>query len=242
MTQPLCSTTFQPLHRYYELLRPCATHPYSSPSEGHSFGFLPSHRGDRFPRSPREPEMGSRCLHAGHRPVRKQVTPGLVPSQHRCSVLMSGVFLFDASSAVHLRSSSHPTLNIGHPVAGCLASATASAASASPPALQRTGLCRETEGPVVQEAPDQDQARHDPRRVRRLHHGPAPDVPFGACQRGRPRWTDTARLVSRDRAARRSLSAALYVRRNLLDGSITVSRKTSMQSLIQPQSSLAFLS
>ena len=111
MTQPLCSTTFQPLHRYYELLRPCATHWYSSPSEGHSFGFLPSHRGDRFPRSPREPEMGSRCLHAGHRPVRKQVTPGLVPSQQRCSVLMSGVLLFDASSAVHLRSSSHPTLD-----------------------------------------------------------------------------------------------------------------------------------
>jgi hypothetical protein len=104
--QPLCSTAFQLLHHYYGLLRPCASHWYSFPSEGNSFGFLPSHRSDRFPRSPQKPETGSRHLHTGHRPVRKQVAPGLVPSQQRCSVLMSVELLFDASSVVHLRSSS----------------------------------------------------------------------------------------------------------------------------------------
>lgn len=111
MTQPLCCTTFQSLQRYYGLLRPCASHRYSSPSEGYSFGFLPCHRGDRFPRSPQEPEMGSRCLHAGHHPARKQVPSGFVPSQQRHSVLMPLVCLFDASSAVHSRSSSHPALD-----------------------------------------------------------------------------------------------------------------------------------
>jgi len=51
--------------------------------------------------------MRSRRLYAGHRPARKQVPSELVPSQQRCSVLMSVELLFDASSAVHFRSSSH---------------------------------------------------------------------------------------------------------------------------------------
>jgi len=114
MTQPLCSTIFQPLHRYYGLLRPCASHRYSFPSEGGSFGFLPCHRGDRFPRSLQKPETGSRRLHTGHRPARKQVPSGPIPSQQRCSVLMSVELLFDASSAVHLRSSSCLTPDVFH--------------------------------------------------------------------------------------------------------------------------------
>ena len=55
--------------------------------------------------------MRSRRLHAGHHPARKQVSSELVPSQQRCSVLMSVELLFDASSAVHSRSSSHLTLD-----------------------------------------------------------------------------------------------------------------------------------
>jgi len=51
--------------------------------------------------------MGSRCLYAEHRPARKQVSSELVPSQQRCSVLMSVDLLYDASSAVHSRSPSH---------------------------------------------------------------------------------------------------------------------------------------
>ena len=55
--------------------------------------------------------MGSRDLYTGHHPARKQVSSGFVPSQQRYSVLMSVGLLFDASSAVHLRSSSHLTLD-----------------------------------------------------------------------------------------------------------------------------------
>ncbi|MDH3770408.1 MAG: hypothetical protein OET79_05420 [Nitrospirota bacterium] len=111
MTQPLRSAIVQPLPHYYELLRPCTSHWYSSPSEGDSVGFLPYHRGDRFPRSLQEPEIGSRDLHAGHHSARKQVSSELVPSQQRYSVLVPVELLFDASSAVHLRSSSHLPLD-----------------------------------------------------------------------------------------------------------------------------------
>ena len=111
MTQPLCSAAFQPHQRYYELIRPCALHWYSCPWKCIFLGGLPYHQGDRFPRSLTEPEIGSRHLHAGHRPDRKQVSSGLVPGQQRCPVLMSGGLLLDASSVVHLRSSSYPTLD-----------------------------------------------------------------------------------------------------------------------------------
>jgi hypothetical protein len=40
---------------------------------------LPSHRGDRFPRSTQEPEPRSRRLHAGRRLGSKQVPPRLIP-------------------------------------------------------------------------------------------------------------------------------------------------------------------
>src|ERR1700727_772252 len=39
------------LSAHYGVLRPCAPHRYSPPHRVHLFGFLPSHRGDRFPRS-----------------------------------------------------------------------------------------------------------------------------------------------------------------------------------------------
>ena len=89
MTQPLRSSIFRWVLHYYELLRPCASHWYSLPSKVSSVGILPSHRDDRFPRSLKEPEMGSHRLHAGHRAARKQVSSALIPSQQRCSVLMS---------------------------------------------------------------------------------------------------------------------------------------------------------
>src|SRR5665647_3819211 len=40
--------------------------------------FLPYHRNDRFPRSPQEPESGSRYLYVGCRPSSKQVSLELV--------------------------------------------------------------------------------------------------------------------------------------------------------------------
>ena len=66
---------------YYGLLRPCAPHWYSRPHGGHhlDFGLLPSHRGDRFPRSVQEPGSESRRLHAGCRLGRNQDTPQTRP-------------------------------------------------------------------------------------------------------------------------------------------------------------------
>ena len=55
--------------------------------------------------------MRSRHFYAGHHSARKQVPSELVPSQQRYSVLMSVELLFDASSAVHFRSSSHLALD-----------------------------------------------------------------------------------------------------------------------------------
>jgi hypothetical protein len=45
---------------------------------GPPLGFLPYHRNDRFPRSPQEPDSGSRHFYAGRRPGSKQVSPGLI--------------------------------------------------------------------------------------------------------------------------------------------------------------------
>gem|GEM_PF-5840815 len=46
---------------------------------GSPLAFLPSHRGDRFPRSTQEPASNSRSLHAGCGPGRQQAPPELVP-------------------------------------------------------------------------------------------------------------------------------------------------------------------
>ena len=45
---------------------------------GPPLGFLPYHRGDRFPGSMQKPESGSRLLYAGRRPSSKQVPLGLI--------------------------------------------------------------------------------------------------------------------------------------------------------------------
>ncbi|WP_162781408.1 hypothetical protein [Xenorhabdus nematophila] len=47
---------------------------------GPPLAFLPSHRGDRFPRSPQEPESTSRRLYAGCRAGSKQVAPCAYPT------------------------------------------------------------------------------------------------------------------------------------------------------------------
>src|SRR5580692_6415938 len=46
---------------------------------GPPLGFLPSHRGSRFPRSAREPGPRSRRLHAGRHPSSQQASLGLFP-------------------------------------------------------------------------------------------------------------------------------------------------------------------
>src|SRR5208282_3455635 len=49
------------------------------------FEFLPYHRNDRFPRSPQEPESGSRYLYAGCRSSSKQVSLELVLEDSKTS-------------------------------------------------------------------------------------------------------------------------------------------------------------
>src|SRR6266498_3579299 len=74
----LRSTRVTRLHRYYEPVRPFASHQYWL-LMGPPLGVLPSHRSDRFPRSAQEPELGSRRLHAGHHSSSKQVSLELSP-------------------------------------------------------------------------------------------------------------------------------------------------------------------
>ena len=76
---PFAPAPLQSLHHYYELPRPCAPHRYSDPRGGLPLGSLPSHRGDRFPRSVQEPGSESRRLHAGCRLGRNQDTPQTYP-------------------------------------------------------------------------------------------------------------------------------------------------------------------
>src|ERR1700730_14961710 len=106
---PFGPAPLRSLHHYYGLLRPCAPHRYSDPRGGLPLGSLPSHRGDRFPRSVQEPGSESLRLHAGCRLGRNQDTaqtrPGLTTSprfRHR-------LYAFDTSSAVCFRSSLRTT-------------------------------------------------------------------------------------------------------------------------------------
>jgi hypothetical protein len=86
-------------------LRPCAPHRYSHPHRDRLLGFLPCHRGDRFPRSTRKPDPEPRRLHAGcplgRNQVASQTRPGLTSSPR----FRYHHALFDTSSAGRLRSS-----------------------------------------------------------------------------------------------------------------------------------------
>ena len=103
---PFGPVPLQNLHPYYGLLRPCAPHRYSGSCGGLPLELLPWHRGDRFPRSTKEPDPGSRRLQAGCRSgrasgLRPNSSQGPLPSpwfRHR-------PVNFGTSSAVRLRSS-----------------------------------------------------------------------------------------------------------------------------------------
>ena len=73
---------------------------------GPPLGGLPSHRGDRFPRSAPEPAPSSRRLHAGHRSGSRQAPPELHPGPTTGARFRWRPYAFDRSSAVHSRSSS----------------------------------------------------------------------------------------------------------------------------------------
>lgn len=73
---------------------------------GPPLGVLPSHRGERFPRSTREPALGSRRLHADHRSGSRQAPPELRPGPTTGVRFRWHPYAFDTSSAVHFRSSS----------------------------------------------------------------------------------------------------------------------------------------
>src|SRR5208282_5097398 len=77
----------------------------SHPHGGCPFGCLPSHRGDRFPRSTRKPGSESRRLHAGCRLGRNQAIPQTRPRLTNSPWFRHRLALFDTSSAVRLRSS-----------------------------------------------------------------------------------------------------------------------------------------
>ncbi len=103
---PFGPVPLQNLRPYYGLLRPCAPHRYSGSCGGLPLELLPWHRGDRFPRSTKEPDPDSRRLQAGCRPGRPS---GLRPNSSR-GPLPSPRFRhrpvnFGTSSAVRLRSS-----------------------------------------------------------------------------------------------------------------------------------------
>jgi hypothetical protein len=58
---------------------------------GSPLEFLPSHRGDRFPRSTQEPKSGSRHLYAGRRSGSKQVSPELILALGKPPVLTPSI-------------------------------------------------------------------------------------------------------------------------------------------------------
>jgi len=76
---------------------------------GPPLGVLPSHRGERFPRSAQEPALGSRRLHAGHHSGSRQASPELHPGPTTGARFRWRPYAFDTSSAVHSRSPSQRT-------------------------------------------------------------------------------------------------------------------------------------
>jgi hypothetical protein len=90
---------------YYRLLRPCAPPRYSHPRGDRPLGLLPSHRGDRFPRSAQEPDAESRRLHAGCGSDSNQAILRTSPGLTTSSRFRHRRFAFDTSSAVRSGSS-----------------------------------------------------------------------------------------------------------------------------------------
>ena len=75
---PFAPLALHKLQRYYEAIRPFATHRYSDPC-GITTWTSPLASQQRFPRSVHAPVQCSRRLYAGHRVGRKQVAPTLIP-------------------------------------------------------------------------------------------------------------------------------------------------------------------
>src|ERR1700728_5399356 len=86
---PSLELAFTSRHHYYESLRPCAEHRYAPPCEVCSLGLLPSHLGDRFSRSAREPDVRSRCLYTGCRLAKTWVTARLISETRSPPILTS---------------------------------------------------------------------------------------------------------------------------------------------------------
>src|SRR6516164_4789792 len=99
------SVRFDYLPPYYGLLRPCAPPRYSHPHGDRPLGLLPSHRGDRFPRSTQKPGAESRRLHAGCHPDSNQAILRTPPGLTTSSRFRHRPYAFDTSSAVCSRSS-----------------------------------------------------------------------------------------------------------------------------------------
>jgi hypothetical protein len=104
---PFGPVPLQNLQPYYGSLRPCASLRYSYPHGGCPFGCLPSHRGDRFPRSTRKPDVESRHLHAGCRLGCNQAIPQTCPGLTTSPRFRHRLYAFDTSSVVCFRSSLH---------------------------------------------------------------------------------------------------------------------------------------
>ena len=103
---PFGPVPLQNLHPYYGLLRPCAPHRYSGSCGGLPLELLPWHRGDRFPRSTKEPDPGSRRLQAGAARAGLQGSAQTHPRGHYLpSWFRHRPVNFGTSSAVRLRSS-----------------------------------------------------------------------------------------------------------------------------------------
>src|SRR5205807_5633232 len=95
MTYPLRSTGIIPLLRYYEVVRPLVSHPYSRPRGFRPLVASPLASTPRFPRSAQPPLLGSAHLHAGSRSVRKQVAPELIPRSSNCRGFDIVLAIFD---------------------------------------------------------------------------------------------------------------------------------------------------
>src|SRR6266567_3121920 len=95
MTYLLRSADITPLPRYYEVVRPLMSHPYSRPRGSGHLWLLRWHRHRRFPRSVPPPLPGSAHLYAGCHSVRKQVAPEFVPRSSNYRGFDSVLTIFD---------------------------------------------------------------------------------------------------------------------------------------------------
>src|SRR5580698_710025 len=102
---PFGPAPFRSLQPYYGLLRPCASHWYSGSRGALPLERLPLHRGDRFPRSAREPDPDSRRLQAGCHMGRLLGSAHTDPGATTPPRFRHRRYDFGMSSAVRLRSS-----------------------------------------------------------------------------------------------------------------------------------------